>query len=81
MALLERDHVRSDKLGPVCQRISFGFCKEYETFLRTVLEMNPHKDVQALACLGLAHFLSNRLQRLDMVKEQPFRPAKKMLID
>jgi hypothetical protein len=69
-ALLQRDHVRSDKLGPVCQRLSFGFCKEYETFLRTVLAKNPHKDVQGLACLGLAHFLSNRLQRIDLVKEQ-----------
>jgi hypothetical protein len=70
-AHLQRDHVRSDKLGPVCQRISFGFCKEYETFLRAVLEKNPHKDVQAQACLALAHFLSNRLQRLDLIKEQP----------
>jgi hypothetical protein len=71
LALLQRDHVRSDKLGPVCRRISFGFCKEYERFLRAVLEMNPHRDVQGLACLGLAHFLSNRLQRLDLIKDQP----------
>ena len=71
LALLQRDHIRSDKLGPVCQRISFGFCKEYETFLRTVLAKSPHKRVQALACLGLAHFLSNRLQRVDLVKAQP----------
>jgi len=70
-ALLQRDHVRSDKLGSVCQRICFGFCKEYETFLRAVLEENPHRQVQGLACLGLAHFLSNRLQRLDLVREQP----------
>jgi hypothetical protein len=70
-ALLQRDHVGSDKLGPLCQRVSFGFCKEYETFLRAVLESNPHEDVQALACLSLAHFLNNRLQRLDLVKEQP----------
>jgi hypothetical protein len=70
-ALLQRDHIRSDKLGPLCQRIAFGFCKEYETFLRQVLEMNPHRQVQGLACLGLAHFLSNRLQRLDLVKQQP----------
>jgi hypothetical protein len=70
-ALLQRDHLQSDKLGSVCQRISFGFCKEYETFLRTVLAMSPHKPVQAQACLGLGHFLSNRLQRLDLVKEEP----------
>ncbi|MFO0969587.1 MAG: redoxin domain-containing protein [Gemmataceae bacterium] len=70
-ALLQRDHIQSDKLGPVCQRIAFGFCKEYETFLRAVLDMNPHREVQAQACLSLAHFLANRLQRLDLVNEQP----------
>ena len=43
----QRDHIRSDKLGPLCQRISYGFCKEYETFLRAVLEKNPHQEVQA----------------------------------
>jgi hypothetical protein len=71
LALLQRDHIRSRKLGSVCQRIAFGYCKEYETFLRAVLEKSPHKEVQALACLSLAHFLSNRLQRLDLVKETP----------
>jgi hypothetical protein len=70
-ALLRRDHVRSDKLGPLCQRVSYGFCKEYETFLRAVLQKNPHRGVQALACLGLAHFLNNRLQRLDLLRDQP----------
>src|SRR5262249_53877714 len=70
-ALLQRDPLQSDKLGSVCQRISFGFGKDYETFLRTVLAMSPHKPVQAQACLGLGHFLSNRLQRLDLVKEEP----------
>ncbi|MBI1899655.1 MAG: redoxin domain-containing protein [Planctomycetia bacterium] len=69
--ILERDHINSDRLGPVCRRLSFGFCKEYETFLRAVLENSPHREVQAAACLGLAHFLNNRLQRLDLVKEQP----------
>src|SRR6185295_13038105 len=31
LALLQRDHVRSDQLGPLCQRLSWGFCREYET--------------------------------------------------
>jgi hypothetical protein len=70
-ALLQRDHVRSNRLGPVCQRIAFGFCKEYETFLRAALRDNPHRDVQALACLALAHFLNNRLQRLDLLRDRP----------
>ena len=70
-ALLQQNHIRSDQLGPVCQRLSFGFCQEYETFLLAVLAENPHRDVQAQACLALAHFLNNRRQRLDLVQQQP----------
>jgi hypothetical protein len=70
-ALLLRDHISSDKLGPTCERISFGFCQEYETFLRAVLEKNPHQDVRAQGCLALAQLLSNRQQRVDLVSEQP----------
>src|SRR5262249_26973661 len=69
--IIQRDHIRSDKLGPLCQRVSYGFCKEYETFLRAVLAKNPHEEVQAAACLSLGRFLNNRLQRLDLCKEQP----------
>jgi hypothetical protein len=69
--LIQRDHIRSDKLAPLCQRVSYGFCKEYETFLRAVLAKNPHKNVQAMARLSLGHFLNNRLQRLDLCNEQP----------
>src|SRR5262245_30083722 len=70
-ALIIRNHLQSDKLGPLCQRISYGYCKEYETFLRAVVTKNPHKNVQATACLSLAYFLNNRLQRINMCKEQP----------
>src|SRR5262249_5185897 len=70
-ALLRRDHLRSARLGPLCERISYGLCAEYETFLRAVLEENPHKEVRAQACLALAHFLNNRALRLDLVTEQP----------
>ena len=68
--IIQRDHIMSDKLGPLCQRVSWGFCKEYETFLRAVLKKNPHKAVQAAACLSLAHFLNNRLQSVDMCKDE-----------
>jgi hypothetical protein len=68
--LMLRDHVRSDKLGPLCERIAYGFCKEYETFLRAVMEKNPHKEVQATAYLSLGRFLNTRLQRVDLCKEQ-----------
>jgi outer membrane protein assembly factor BamB len=71
MALLLRDHLRSDKLGPICLRINAGFRKEQETFLRTLLDRSPHKDVRGLACLALAQFLNNRMQRLDQIKARP----------
>jgi thiol-disulfide isomerase/thioredoxin len=69
--LLRRDHLRSDKLGPLCQRIAYGFCKEYETFLRAVVAKNPHKGVQATATLSLARFLNNRLGRIELCRKQP----------
>ncbi len=70
LALLLRDHVKSDKLGPVCQQVLFGFHKSHETFLRAVLEINPHPEVQGLACLSLAQFLNDRLHRLDVLQDQ-----------
>ncbi|HMF12579.1 MAG TPA: hypothetical protein VKE94_09745 [Gemmataceae bacterium] len=70
-ALLRRDHLLSDKLGPLCERISYGLCAEYEVFLREVLDKNPHKVVRAQACLALAHFLNNRSLRLDLVLGDP----------
>ena len=69
--LIQRDHVRSDKLGPLCERISYGFCKEYETFLRAVAATNPHKNVQGTATLSLARFLNNRLGRIELCRKQP----------
>src|SRR5262245_19723914 len=71
IAILLRDHVRSDKLGETCKRAQFGFRKECETFLRAVLEKNPHRAVQGEACLRLALFLNGRLNRLDLLEEQP----------
>jgi hypothetical protein len=49
----------------------YGIRKEYETFLQKVLEESPHKDVRGLACLSLAEFLKNHLQKLDLMKERP----------
>jgi hypothetical protein len=69
--LIRRNPIRSDALGPLCQRISDGFSKDYETFLRAVVAENPHKTVQATASLSLAHFLYHRLQRVDFCREQP----------
>jgi hypothetical protein len=71
IAILLRDHVASDRLGEASRRISYGFSRDCETFLRTVLDSSPHRDVRALACLRLAQFLNGRLRRLDLIEEQP----------
>lgn len=76
IAILLRDHVRSEKLGETCKRAQFGFRKECESFLRTVLKENPHRDVQGRAFLGLAVFLNGRLNRLDLLKDQPALTAR-----
>jgi hypothetical protein len=68
---LQRDHLQSDQLGPLCQRISWGFCKEYETFLRAVVKSNSCPEVNAVAVVSLAHYLNHRSQRMELLKEQP----------
>jgi hypothetical protein len=71
IVLMLRDHLDSDKLGDACNRVQYCFRQECETFLRTVLEKSPHREVQGLACLRLAQFLASRLDRLELLKEQP----------
>jgi hypothetical protein len=71
IAILLRDHARSDRLGEACKRAQFGFRGECETFLRAVLARSPHRGVRAQACLRLALFLNGRLDRLDLLKGQP----------
>lgn len=69
--IIIRDHIQSEKLIPVCQRVSYGIAKEYETFLRAVIAKNPHKDVVAVANLSLGHYLHNRLQRIELCRVHP----------
>lgn len=71
IALLLEHHVGSDRLGDVCRQISFGFRRSCETFLKTVLATNPHREVRGLACLRLAQFLNGRLRRLDLIDVRP----------
>lgn len=71
IAILLRDHIGSDRLGDACKRVHYGFRQECESFLRTVLEKSPHREVQAMACLRLALFLEYRSLRLDLLQGQP----------
>jgi hypothetical protein len=61
LVILARDYLQSEKIGQVCQTLSYGSDKESETLLRALLEKNPHKAVQGQACLALAQHLNRRL--------------------
>ena len=69
--LVLRDHVHSEELGPVVDRMRYGYRLEFERCLRTVLEENPHHEVQGLACLALAQFLRDKLHMLQLVEDRP----------
>jgi len=70
VALLLRDHLRSEKLVEICLRMSYGLRPEYEVFLKRVLEENPDQEVRGVACLSLAQFLHTRLLKLDVFGER-----------
>jgi hypothetical protein len=82
IALVSRNHVKSDKLGPACQALgSRGDEKEAETLLRTILQKNPHREVQGMAWLGLARMLKRRAERLPDAKagEKVYRESEQLL--
>lgn len=62
--ILIRDHIRNEKLGPVCLRLAICFGNPLsalgEKLLRAALEKSPHRDVQGLACFSLARHLRSK---------------------
>jgi len=71
VALIVQKYASSDKLAPLCERISYGFREEYESLFRAVLKANQHSSVRAAATMGLAHYLFNRSQKVEVVRGNP----------
>ena len=71
IAILIRDHIKSDKFSHATWRVQYGFRKENETLLRAAFEKSPHKEIQAMACLRLGQFLLARLHRVDILRDKP----------
>lgn len=71
LSLLLRDHIQSDKLGQVCQRLAMSVNPEEADLLRAILDKNPSKDVQAEACLALAQRLDRTALLLRLMEERP----------
>jgi hypothetical protein len=70
--LLLREHVRSDKLAAVCDGLTFGARPRItESFLLAVVEKSPRKEVQAAACLALAHRLRSQADLAEALKKEP----------
>lgn len=70
VALVLRDHVLSDKLGPLIDRMRYGYRLEYEKCLSAVLEKSPHREVQALTCLVLAQYLQDKLRMIRLAEDR-----------
>lgn len=69
--LVLRDHLQSNKLAPICDRMRFSFRPEFEQLFVAVIKENPHRDVQGLAQLGLAQLLHNQLRLMDLASDRP----------
>lgn len=69
--LLLRNHLQSDKLAPICDRMRFSFRPEFEPFLNAAIQENPHRDVHGLAQLAVAQLLHNQLRLLDLARDRP----------
>ena len=66
--ILISNHVKNPKIGPVCLPLLYSGSPEAEKFVRAVLEKNPTKEAQGLACYALARYLKNNA-RGDVNKE------------
>lgn len=69
--LVLRDHVLSNKLGPVIDRMRYGYRLEFEKCLSTVFDKNPHHEVRGFTCLVLAQFLNDKLKMIQLVEDRP----------
>src|SRR5262245_14529592 len=66
-----RDHVQSEKLGPICQSLANGYDEETAILLTAILEKNPNKDVQADACLALVQQYGRRSEIAKRLHDYP----------
>lgn len=61
--ILARDHIASEKLRGVVEGLAYSRGPAVESFLRTVTEKSPHREVQGRALLSLAINLKGRAER------------------
>ena len=69
--ILVRDHVASDKVGKICQLMSFLLDPPSDRFLHAVMEKNKSADVRAEAALALAQITSQKAMIVKRLKDDP----------
>jgi hypothetical protein len=68
---LRRDHLRSDKVGPVCRALGFTPSAKGDEFLRAVLDAHPDRKVLAEACLALAESAQRKADLAALREQMP----------
>jgi tetratricopeptide (TPR) repeat protein len=71
LEMLARDHVTSDKIGPLCARLAHAQSSQVEPFLRDVLAKNPDHAVKGQACLALGQYEKRLAEQVRMMRENP----------
>ncbi len=66
---LTKDHINSDKLAPLCQKLVRKPSLATETFLRQALEKSPHNNVRAEASFHLAAYLKRQLALMQSLRD------------
>jgi hypothetical protein len=69
--LILKDHVESDKLGPLVARLTYTYDKEGEALLQAIADKNPHREMQGQAVFGLAQRIQNQIRVAEQLKERP----------
>ena len=71
IGFLERDHLKSRRLGEVLGRVATGLTPAAERLLQVALDKSPHAGVQANACYHLVELLDGQLRLADEIKQNP----------
>jgi len=79
LEILLRDHIESEKLGAVAQALAYSDAKQAETALQTMLQKNPHHEVQGQALFALG--LIDKSRRKDSDAEKRFEQVLEKFAD
>src|SRR5262249_31198055 len=69
--ILVREHIDSDKLGPLCQSLALDRDQNSQKQLKTIFAKNPDKSVKGEACLALGQNQYSQANLLKQMTEHP----------